>query len=188
LRDQLWQFYQSRLLSRPQLAAVDSRSTPRIVRELPQHICDTLAASSGFDQPSMIALASSRIPEVGVWLWKGNRQYVRNVNSAWSACTPAPLPASRRSTHFKGLRILKSPHATTACGAPSRSSDLNGQGDRPCKGEGDPKPSIRCDREWERFKRIKPRIISCAQLGSRTYERTRTNREVYYQPIGAKTQ
>src|SRR5258708_36426836 len=56
------------------------------------------------------------------------RQSVRNVNSAWGACTPAPLPAPRRSTHFKPLGILKSPHATTACGAPSRSSDLNGQG------------------------------------------------------------
>jgi hypothetical protein len=117
------------------------------------------------------------------------RQYVRNVNSAWGACTPAPLPASRRSTHFKPLRILKSPHATTACGAPSRSSDLNAQGRPPLQGgEGDPKPSIRCDREWERFKRIKRRIISCAQLGSRTFERTRTNQEVYYQPTGVKTQ
>jgi hypothetical protein len=117
------------------------------------------------------------------------RQYVRNVNSAWGACTPTPLPASRRSTHFKPLGILKSPHATTACGAPSRSSDLNGQGRPPLEGgEGDPKPSIRCDREWERFKRIKRRIISCAQLGSRTFERTRTNQEVYYQPTGAKTQ
>jgi hypothetical protein len=36
--------------------------------------------------------------------------------------------------------------------------------------------------------RIKRRIISCAQLGSRTLERTRTNQEVYYQPTGAKTQ
>jgi hypothetical protein len=35
------------------------------------------------------------------------------------------LPASRRSTHFKPLGILKSPHATTAGGTPSRSSDLN---------------------------------------------------------------
>src|SRR5271169_72001 len=120
---------------------------------------------------------------------KGLPTYVRNVNSAWGACTPAPLPASRRSTHFKPLGILKSPHATTACGAPSRSSDLNGQGRPPLQGgEGDPKPSIRCDREWERFKRIKRRIISCAQLGSRTFERTRTNQEVYYQPTGAKTQ
>ena len=120
---------------------------------------------------------------------KGCRQYVRNVNSAWGACTPAPLPASRRSTHFKPLGILKSPHATTACKASSRSSDLNGQGRPPLQGgEGDPKPSIRCDREWERFKRIKRRIISCAQLGSRTYGRTRTNQEVYYQPTGAKTQ
>jgi hypothetical protein len=47
---------------------------------------------------------------------------------------PAPLPASRRSTHFKPLGILKSPHATTACGAPSRSSDLNGQGRPPLQG------------------------------------------------------
>jgi hypothetical protein len=69
------------------------------------------------------------------------------------------------------LGILKSSHATTACGAPSRSSDLNGSAPRPCKG-----------------RRIKRRIISCAQLGSRTYERTRTNQEVYYQPTGAKTQ
>jgi len=37
-------------------------------------------------------------------------------------------------------------------------------------------------------RRIKRRIISCAQLGSRTYERTRTNQEVYCQPTGAKTQ
>jgi hypothetical protein len=65
---------------------------------------------------------------------KSSRQYVGNVNSAWGACTPAPLPASRRSTHFKPLGILKSPHATTACGAPSRSSDLNGQGRPPLQG------------------------------------------------------
>jgi hypothetical protein len=39
-----------------------------------------------------------------------------------------------------------------------------------------------------RGRSIKRRIISCAQLGSRTYERTRTNQEVYYQPTGAKTQ
>src|ERR1700676_3232603 len=104
-------------------------------------------------------------------LGKGCRQYVLNVNSAWGACTPAPLPASRRSTHFKPLGILKSPHATTACGAPSRSSDLNGQG-RPALARG---------------RRIKRRIISCAQRVSRPYERTRTNQEVYYQQTGAKT-
>jgi hypothetical protein len=34
----------------------------------------TLAANSGFDQPSMIALASSRILELGVELWKSCRQ------------------------------------------------------------------------------------------------------------------
>src|SRR5258707_14258789 len=104
-------------------------------------------------------------------LGKGCRQYVRNVNSAWGACARAPLPAPRRSTHFKPLGILKSPHATTACGAPSRSSDLNGQGRPPLQGG-----------------KIKRRIISCAQRGSRTYERTRTNQEVYYQPTGPKTQ
>ena len=72
-----------------------------------------------------------------------SRHDVRNVNSAWGACTPAPLPGSRRSTHFKPLGILKSPHATTACGAPSRSSDLNGQGRPPLQGgEGDPKPLV----------------------------------------------
>jgi hypothetical protein len=31
----------------------------------------TLAASSEFDQPSMIALASSLIPELDARLWKG---------------------------------------------------------------------------------------------------------------------
>jgi hypothetical protein len=62
---------------------------------------------------------------------------------ARGACTPAPLPASRRSTHCKPWGILKSPHATTACGAPSRSSDLNGQGRPPLQGgEGDPKPRV----------------------------------------------
>jgi hypothetical protein len=39
-----------------------------------------------------------------------------------------------------------------------------------------------------RGRRIKRRIISSAQLGSRAYERTRTNQEAYYQPTGAKTQ
>src|SRR5271165_2045662 len=90
-------------------------------------------------------------------LGKVCRQHVRNVNSAWGACTPAPLPAFGRSTHFKPLGILKSPHAT---GPPTLA----------------------------RGRRIKRRIISCAQRGSRTYERTRTNQEVYYQPTGAKTQ
>src|SRR6266849_9734150 len=33
----------------------------------------TLGANSGFDQPSMIALASSRILELGARLWKGCR-------------------------------------------------------------------------------------------------------------------
>src|ERR1700746_3177815 len=39
----------------------------------------TLAASSGFDQPSMIALASSRIPELGARLWKSCRLTARNT-------------------------------------------------------------------------------------------------------------
>ncbi len=38
----------------------------------------TLAASSGFDQPSMIALASSRILELGARSWKGCRPLVQN--------------------------------------------------------------------------------------------------------------
>jgi hypothetical protein len=36
-----------------------------------QHISAILAVSSGFDQPSMIESASSRILELGVELWKG---------------------------------------------------------------------------------------------------------------------
>jgi hypothetical protein len=38
----------------------------------------TLAASSGFDQLSMIALASSRILELGARLWKSRRPPARN--------------------------------------------------------------------------------------------------------------
>ena len=38
----------------------------------------TLGANSGFDQPSMIALASSRIPELGARLWKGCRPSAQN--------------------------------------------------------------------------------------------------------------
>jgi hypothetical protein len=37
----------------------------------------TLAASSGFDQRSMIALASSRILELGARLWKVGRPFVQ---------------------------------------------------------------------------------------------------------------
>jgi hypothetical protein len=41
-----------------------------------------LAANSGFDQPSMIALASSRIPELGAWwLWKRSRPSVRKKDT-----------------------------------------------------------------------------------------------------------
>jgi len=118
------------------------------------------------------------------------RQYVRNVNSAWRACTPAPLPASRRSTHFKPLGILKSPHATTACGAPWRSRKPQRSGP-PALARGEKVTQNLVSGVTENgsgFKRIKRRIISCAQLGSRTFERTRTNQEVYYQPTGAKTQ
>lgn len=39
----------------------------------------TLAANRGFDQPSMIGLASSRILELGERLWKGCRPQVQNV-------------------------------------------------------------------------------------------------------------
>jgi hypothetical protein len=41
---------------------------------------------------------------------------------------------AKRKFQFKPLGILKSPHATTVCGAPSRSSDLNGQGRPPLQG------------------------------------------------------
>src|SRR5215469_2993221 len=75
-------------------------------------------------------------------------------------------PSARFSAVHTFQAFEKSPHATTACGAPSRSSDLNGQ-DR---------------RHLQKGRRIKRRIIPCAQLGSRAYERTRTNQEVYYQP------
>jgi len=60
--------------------------------------------------------------------------YYQQLDALVLLCTPAPLPAPRRSTHFKPLGILKSPHATTACGAPSQSSDLNGQGRPPLQG------------------------------------------------------
>jgi hypothetical protein len=105
-------------------------------------------------------------------------------------CMYSSLFARFSALHtFQAFGNSEKPPRNKACGAPSRSSDLNGQGCPPLQGgEGDPKPRIRCDREWERFKRIKRRIISCAQLGSRTPERTRTNQEVYYQPTGAKTQ
>jgi hypothetical protein len=46
---------------------------------------DTLAASSGFDQPSMIALALSRILELGARLWKGCRQTVRKKRMRYGA-------------------------------------------------------------------------------------------------------
>ena len=38
----------------------------------------TLGANSGFDQPSMIALASSRILEPGAQLWKDCRRFAKN--------------------------------------------------------------------------------------------------------------
>jgi hypothetical protein len=50
--------------------------------------------------------------------------------SAW--CTRAGL--SDRADSETPRRL---PHATTACWAPSRSTDLNGQAARPCKGEKD---------------------------------------------------
>jgi hypothetical protein len=41
----------------------------------------TLGANSGFDEPSMIALASSRIPELDARLWKGSRRLGNSVAS-----------------------------------------------------------------------------------------------------------
>src|SRR3974377_1639703 len=47
--------------------------------------------------------------------------------------TPSPRLSALHTFH-KPLGILKSPHATTACRTPSRSSDLNGQGRPPLQG------------------------------------------------------
>ena len=88
----------------------------------------TLGANSGFDQPSMIALASSRIPELGVWLWKGSRpagsDRLRNRDSnttgGWTASqaiasramlSAFPAPAA----HGPGTH----PVAPAAIGAPN---------------------------------------------------------------------
>src|SRR6266481_3681748 len=84
-----------------------------------------------------------------------------------------PCPLLLGAPHISSLwNSEKPPRNNGLRGAPSRSSNLNGQGRPPLQGG----------------RRIKRRIISCAQRGSRTYERTRTNQEVYYQPTGAKTQ
>jgi hypothetical protein len=49
----------------------DIRGSSRII---------TLAASSGFDRPSMIALASSQILELGARLWKGCRHPCKSLS------------------------------------------------------------------------------------------------------------
>jgi hypothetical protein len=157
----------------------ESRRSRHFSSELAQHTDHWERAEKagvGASTPSLATISFNGLanqPEIS-HLWS-----LYCPPSAWPTIRPecelglgcmysSPLPASRRSTHFKPLGILKSPHATMACGAPSRSSD------------GPP--------ALARGRRIKRRIISCAQLGSRTYERTRTNQEVYYQPTGAKPQ
>jgi hypothetical protein len=77
---------------------------------------------------------STNVPKHRFWITSGWPTMRPECELGLGACTPALLPASRRSTNFKPLGILKSPHATTACGAPSRSSDLKGQGRPPLQG------------------------------------------------------
>jgi hypothetical protein len=47
-----------------------------------------LGANSGFDQPSMIALASSQILELGARLWKGCRPLARKMPGQNGAFPP----------------------------------------------------------------------------------------------------
>jgi integrase len=56
----------------------------------------TLGANSGFDQPSMTALASSRILERGARLWKDCRRFARNV---------ASVPSTSISLHRQAHRL-----------------------------------------------------------------------------------
>jgi len=68
----------------------------------------TLAANSGFDQPSMIALASSRILEPGARLWKGCRQtvdYARNDSR--------PSHAQNWNRHRANDCVAMDPQVTT---------------------------------------------------------------------------
>jgi hypothetical protein len=136
---------------------------------------DTLSVSShrSIPQSRLMTIDSGRITGYPdrIKLRKSCRQYFRSVSSAWGACTLAALPASRRSTHFKPLENLKAPTQQLLAGRPRGRVTSTVRAARPCKG-----------------RRIKRRIISCAQLGSRTYERRRTNQEVYYPPTGAKTE
>jgi hypothetical protein len=66
----------------------------------------TLAASSGFDQPSMIALASSRILELGARLWKGcrpsgsYRMVVRLELRSTPISKGGPLHSQASATHL----------------------------------------------------------------------------------------
>jgi hypothetical protein len=61
----------------------------------------TLAATSGFDQPSMIALASSRMLERGARLWKGCQQSAENPvfhfpkRCLWTRMSLTGNPANR---------------------------------------------------------------------------------------------
>jgi hypothetical protein len=55
-------------------ALTKKRTTIKSVLRLPdiEHAkAAVLGANSGFDQPSMIALVSSRILQLGAWLWQG---------------------------------------------------------------------------------------------------------------------
>src|SRR5262249_45594886 len=92
---------------------------PRSSRRFPATSSATRLTQQLPDAPSALMLTSVGL--VSAWergQSPSGRQYVRNVNSAWDACTPAPLPASRRSTHFKPLGIPKSPTEQWLAGRP----------------------------------------------------------------------
>ena len=67
----------------------------------------TLAASSGFDQPLMIVLASSRILELGARSWKDCRQFGRRTT----------VGSKRGCHHASGLPSRKNPPVGPLCGS-----------------------------------------------------------------------
>jgi hypothetical protein len=64
----------------------------------------TLAASNGFDQLSMIALASSRIPELGACLWKGADHSDRTTVMAGIRQYPSGAGRARRDVWHRLAR------------------------------------------------------------------------------------
>lgn len=70
------------------------------------------------NQPSMIALASSRIPELGVWLWKGSR-LIHSNNPTQNMFRPSHIPRTSR-VGLTDLRNLPSLHANCLRSHPNR--------------------------------------------------------------------